>query len=200
MVDDPRARAILDYWFGTSSDPLANRKLWFGGGEAVDAEIRQRFADDVAAVAAGEHAHGSDDPQTTLAAIIAIDQFTRNLYRNDGRAWEHDPLAQQLTLELLRSGRDVQLTPVQRWFAYMPLMHAEDRALQDESVQRFAELAETAPEGPVRDALSGALDYARRHAAVIYLFGRYPHRNERLGRESSEAERLFLKVPGVAFG
>ena len=136
---------------------------------------------------------GQRPPWGRLARILLLDQFTRNIYRGQARSFAGDPLALQDTLHLLAQAQDLTLAPLQRWFALMPLEHAEDVAMQDRSVSEFTQLAALDPR------LSGALDYAHKHREVIERFGRYPHRNAILGRASSEAELAYLALPGSGF-
>ena len=137
-------------------------------------------------------------PAVELALLILLDQFPRNLYRDDPRAWAADASAQRVALSGLARSDDRQLPAVQRVFAYLPLEHAEDSALQQRSVELFeALLAEAAPER--RQQFEDYLDYARRHREVIARFGRFPHRNATLGRVSTPQETLYLVQPGAGF-
>ncbi len=133
-----------------------------------------------------------------LALLLVLDQFPRNLYRNDPRAWAADAVAQRVALSGLARGDDRQLPAVQRVFAYLPLEHAEDSALQQRSVALFESLlAEAEPER--RPEFENYLDYARRHREVIARFGRFPHRNAALGRPDTPEEKRYLARPGAGF-
>ena len=128
-----------------------------------------------------------------LALIIVLDQFTRNVFRDSARAFAGDAQALQAALVLLESAAFAQLEPLQRWFVLMPLEHAEDLAMQQRCVAEFEALT-------ALDArLAGALDYARRHLQVIERFGRFPHRNQVLGRPSTAQELSYLAQPGSGF-
>jgi uncharacterized protein (DUF924 family) len=127
-----------------------------------------------------------------------LDQFPRNLYRNDPRAWAADASAQRVALSGLARGDDRQLPAVQRVFAYLPLEHAEDKALQQRSVELFEALCAEVPTEQ-RKPFEEFLDYARRHREVIVRFGRFPHRNVALGRPSTPEETLYLAQPGAGF-
>ena len=127
-------------------------------------------------------------PERLLAAIIVLDQFSRNLHRGTPRAWACDPAALALTREAIAQGFDRQLRGDQLQFLYMPLMHSEDPEMQALSVQLFATIGNDV-----------AYDFALQHKAIIDRFGRYPHRNAILGRESTPEEVEFLKQPGSSF-
>jgi uncharacterized protein (DUF924 family) len=191
----PAIQSVLNYWFGAlgSSEQDRIRSLWFVKSETTDAEIKARFEPLVEDALAGRLEDWSETALGRLARILLLDQFTRNIYRGQARSFAGDPLALQDTLHLLAQAQDLTLTPLQRWFALMPLEHAEDMAMQDRSVSEFTQLA------ALDSRLSGALDYAHKHREVIERFGRYPHRNAILGRTSSDAELAYLALPGSGF-
>lgn len=182
---------VLDTWFGP--DPQAVHDHWFQADPAFDTLLHTRFETTVQAGLQG----GLQDWERTLpgrqALVLVLDQFTRNLYRHQAAAFAGDARALALCRRMLATGDDQALPVPQRWFVYMPLMHAEDRAAQDLSVRLFTTLAAD------DERLASALDYARRHRDVILRFGRYPHRNDALGRTSSDAEQAFLRQPGSRF-
>lgn len=191
MARPPReALSVLAFWF----DP-AHKAQWFQSDPAFDAQIREQFGDQVGAAAAGHLNHWATTPSGWLALLIVLDQFPRNIYRNDPRAWMHDLLAQQIVVSGLEEGFDRQLPPIERVFAYMPLEHAEDIGLQQRCVQLFEDLCDSVPPTE-RDRYTDFLDYARRHASVIARFGRFPHRNAVLGRETTTEEKAYLAEPG----
>lgn len=187
-------RQVLDFWFG-DADRVDTR--WFNGGDAFDRDIRDRFGDTIDDALAGRLDAWADDVDGALALIVVLDQFTRNAFRGTPRAFAGDILALALARRLVDAGHDLALPPLRRWFAYMPLEHAEDLARQHESVNRFEALLADA--GVHGEALAAALDYARRHRDVIARFGRFPHRNEILGRASTPQEAAFLQQPGSRF-
>jgi uncharacterized protein (DUF924 family) len=194
-MSGPAAPAqVLEFWFGTS-DAVDPR--WFGGGDAFDREIGTRFGATIGAALRGDCDAWATTREGTLALIVVLDQFTRNVHRGTPRAFAGDARALALARTAIARGDDNALPPLRRWFVYMPLEHAEDLATQDESVRRFEALLVDA--GPHREALAGALDYARRHRAVVARFGRFPHRNEILGRMSTADEAQFLHQPGSRF-
>ena len=188
------AAEVLAFWFGPA--PLAPRREWFVKSAEFDALIGRRFGTLVDAALAGPLGWGGD-AQAQLAELILLDQFTRNLFRGQARAFAGDARALALALSLLESGGHLTLHPLQRWFAYMPLEHAEDLALQDRCVAMFEALVDDADEHA--EALKGALDYARKHRDVIRQFGRFPHRNVALGRSSTAAEEAYVAQPGSGF-
>jgi uncharacterized protein (DUF924 family) len=189
----PEAQAVLAFWF----DP-AHHDKWYASDPAFDALIRARFAAQLERAASGEWHDWATTPIGWLALLIVLDQFSRNLYRQDARAWAQDSAAQHLATWGIEEGFDRQLLPIQRVFAYMPLEHAEDRELQRHSVQCFDALCNDVP-AHERERYAGFLDYARRHEAVIARFGRFPHRNAVLGRISTPEELAYLAQPGAGF-
>jgi uncharacterized protein (DUF924 family) len=197
---------ILDFWLadgvqlGWPTQDMSKR--WFGGGAALDDDIKLRFGPRVLQALdgqLGDWTHAAPTPALgQLAHVILIDQFTRNVFRGQARAFSGDALAQQLVLQAIAAKADEQLPWVGRIFLYMPLMHAEKLSLQTECVARFAQLVEDAPED-LKERLQGNLDFARQHADIIARFGRFPYRNTALGRASTAEEELFLSN-GPRFG
>jgi uncharacterized protein (DUF924 family) len=187
------AQDVLDFWFAE-----ANAAHWFSTDAGFDAQIRERFGEAAEAAAADRLDDWAATPSGWLALLILLDQFPRNLYRNDPRAWAADASAQRVALSGLARGDDRQLPAVQRVFAYLPLEHAEDPALQRRSVALFEALAAEAEPG-WRALFEDYLDYARRHHQVIARFGRFPHRNAVLGRPSTPEELHYLAQPGAGF-
>jgi uncharacterized protein (DUF924 family) len=193
---------VLRFWFGDPSDEAygSPRDFWFQGTAALDAEIRNRFAGAVEEALAGGFEDWPQHPQGTLALVILLDQFTRNIHRGTPRAFAGDARAQAITVEAMDLDLDRGLAPLERWFLWMPLQHAESLALQARAVASYEALvAEAGPLETQRLTLDVALDYARRHAAIIARFGRFPHRNAILGRPSSLEETRFLTEPGSSF-
>ena len=189
----PEALSVLAFWF----DP-AHEAKWFHSDPTFDAQIGEQFGYEIGAAATGHLNHWSTTPSGWLALLIVLDQFPRNIYRNDARAWMHDLLAQQIVVSGLEEGFDRQLLPIQRVFAYMPLQHAEDIGLQHRCVQLFKDLCDSVPANE-RDRYTDFLDYARRHESVIARFSRFPHRNAVLGRETTPEEKAYLAEPGSGF-
>lgn len=185
---------VLDFWFGADHavDPR-----WFTGGAAFDREIGERFGATIDAALAGMLDDWAATADGALALVVVLDQFTRNVYRGTPRAFAGDARALAVARHLIDGGGDAALPPLRRWFVLMPLEHAEDLSLQDECVRRFEALLVDA--GAQREAVASALDYARRHRDVVARFGRFPHRNEILGRASTPDELEFLRQPGSRF-
>lgn len=197
-----RIDAILDFWFGRPRDYVragdARVKFWFGGAPEVNREIEARFAADWQQAAGGGLDHWALSQDGLLALVILLDQFSRNLHRDSGRAFACDSKALQLGLAAVNERRDADMQPLQRLFLYLPLEHAEDLQMQTLSVEKFTELAEHAPAG-MHKTYRGFLEYAERHKAIIERFGRFPHRNALLGRVSTAEESAFLAQPGSSF-
>jgi uncharacterized protein (DUF924 family) len=196
-MNDALARAILDFWFLPPDDPGHDRyrPAWFRRDEAFDAAIRSRFGEDVEAALAGAL---QPDPATAgevLAAILLLDQFTRNLFRGTARAFAGDARALALATDLVASGRDKNLPPIRRWFAFMPFEHSETPIDQERSIALFAGLRREGQD-PAFDA---AYDYALRHRAAIERFGRFPGRNAILGRASTPEEIAALDAGEFRF-
>lgn len=201
MNDAPDPELVLDFWFGPgdAAEILErNGVRWWRADAAFDAEIRERFGAWRERALAGALDAWRATPRGTLALILLLDQFSRNLYRGDARAFAHDALARSWTHALLARGADRELAPLERVFCYLPLEHAEDLRTQDRSVALFAALCEAAP-ATLRGAFENFLDFARKHREVIARFGRFPGRNAALGRVSTAQEREFLEQPGAAF-
>lgn len=202
MKISENSESILEFWFGTFPDAYSVDKsktdMWFGNGASYDQEIFIRFGALHQGAIEGELDHWAETPRGRLALIIVLDQFSRHIHREQAEAFANDKSAQQLCLDGIASGDDQLLHPVERSFFYMPLMHAEDIERQNISVQAFAGLIEDVPEAH-RDKFKGNLEFARKHHFVIEQFGRFPELNEILGRESSEEEALFMKLPEYSF-
>jgi len=201
-ADVARSQEVLGYWFGSldeyDSCPKDRSPLWFMKSEKTDREIMSRFLKDLNQAAVGAYDSWKESPRGRLALIILMDQMSRNIYRGTPRAFATDPQALQLSLEAIESGEDQQLFLIERAFLYMPLEHSEDSKVQKLSVQKFSELVKSAPEH-VKPVYESFLDYAKQHRRIIDRFGRYPHRNEILGRKSTSEEVEFLKRPGSSF-
>jgi len=192
----PLAYDVLDFWFGDGLQrdwPSNDRQaFWFGGSAEQDETIRRRFGALVESGLNGGLADWEDTPPTRLALLIVLDQFSRNMFRGQALAFAGDARAQQLVLTALATSEDEALALVGRVFLYMPLMHAEDLALQERCVKCFTALHGNSPPA-LREKLAGNLHFAIEHRDTIERFGRFPHRNAALRRESSAEEKAFLK-------
>lgn len=177
----PAATAILDFW------REAGPEKWFAKDDAFDADIRRRFLAAVEAAARGELNDWEETPDGVYALLLLLDQFPRNLYRGSPQAFAADPLALAVAERAIARGFDQAFENPERRFIYMPLMHSEDLADQ----QRCVALCEAAddPEG---------VKFAEIHRDIIRDFGRFPHRNPVLGRQSSAKERRFLDDGGFS--
>lgn len=194
---------LLDWWFGAADAPAsevaaARRGLWFGKRDSQDREANERFGAWVELALAGELQGWADSPQGWLAHLILLDQLPRMIFRDTPRAFAGDALARPLLQAGLAQGWDGELVPIQRVFAYLVFEHAEDLHLQQRAVALFRALLEQA-RGAEQPTFADFLDYAERHLRVIERFGRFPHRNATLGRDSTDAERAFLREPGSSF-
>jgi len=191
-------KKVLDFWFGSGSDAAWMKErvgFWFGGTDEINDRIRDLFADDLAAASRGEHDHLAATAQGRLALIVLLDQFTRNIYRKTGRMFDNDSKSLALALEGIELGHDQAVPPVWRMFFFMPLEHSEDLAIQERSVALFTAL------GPEVEALAPGMSeqlvsYAVKHRDAIAEYGRFPHRNALLGRESTAAEQAYLDGGG----
>jgi uncharacterized protein (DUF924 family) len=203
------ARQIRDFWFGTlpmSAQTLNQRlKLWFPGDEPPDVQqnrdkaIRARFGTLVEQAVLGDLASWADSPRRCLSLIILLDQFPRNIYRGDARAFAGDDQAVAVTLSGMESAADAALDVVERIFFYMPLQHCEVRAVQDESVAAYRRLlAEAPPE--LHGGFEESLRAAEKHRSIIERFGRFPHRNRALERVTTREEDAWLETDGDSMG
>jgi uncharacterized protein (DUF924 family) len=198
------ADEVLQFWLGSTrpsnGEALQHKQQWFSKSDAFDARIRERFGTTVQAALSGDLPGWTDGVWDTLARILLLDQFTRNIYRGTPQSFAGDPQALQLALGLCDSGLDQQLPAVVRVFVYLPLEHAEDAVLQQRSVDLFTRLRDSHPEpAELQIYLQGTWDYALRHQDVIARFGRFPHRNAILGRSSTAQEQAYLAQPGAGF-
>lgn len=194
MSDTDLARDVLDFWFGPHGDPGRGlpRKTWFEKNSAFDEEIRRRFAAGVEDAASGRLESLGEFADGALTLAILLDQFPRNLFRGEPRAFAYDARALDIARLAVEKGLDQLLAPVERVFLYLPFEHSEALADQVRSVALFRSL----PDVPGRDEQLG---YAVRHHDVIARFGRFPHRNGVLGRPSTPEELAFLRQPGSSF-
>ena len=186
---------VLDFWFGApdSAEFGTQRKAWFVKDAAFDRRIVERFGPTIERALRGELDAWAQTPSGALARILLLDQFTRNAFRGDRRAFAGDAQALAAAIALVGSRQDESLAPLMRAFAYLPFEHAEGLAMQDEAIRLLTRLVATSPE------LASMLDYAHRHRLVIERFGRFPHRNTILGRRSTAEELAHIATPGTAF-
>ena len=196
------ADAVLQFWFGNEQDDTKTaeqkNKLWWSKDTAVDQEISDRFKKSILAAANGELDEWASQPRDLLALILLTDQFPRNMYRGLPTSFAFDALALQWSLIALDHGFERHLRPIERVFLYLPLEHSEVLEHQHRSVQLFEKLlADVAAEH--KKTFSGFVQFAIRHRDIVARFGRFPHRNEIFGRESTEEELAFLQTAGSSF-
>lgn len=196
------AAEIIEFWFGPTAEDhvVAERQaeLWWGKSAPIDQQIGDRFQAVVDSALNGQLDAWASSPTGRLALVITLDQFTRTIWRDSDRAFSGDEQALKLSLESLQNGQDVKLSPIQRVFLYMPLEHAESLEHQDQSVEMFRALAASAPKAASK-IFDGYVDFAVRHQEIVARFGRFPHRNALLGRNSTSEELDFLSRPGSSF-
>jgi len=195
---------ILNYWFGELKESEAPSsdyyKIWFAKRIEIDQYIKTTFEEDLELAVGGKLKSWENTPRGTLALIILLDQFSRNIYRGTAKAFSQDSLALDVCLRGIEKGFDKRLHPVERLFLYMPLEHSEDLEIQKKSVEYFSVLEKTFTSTPsLVSIISEFKNYAEKHYVIIERFGRFPHRNEVLGRESTPQEIEFLKQPGSLF-
>lgn len=195
---DPNA--VLDFWLGDRGAlPPSRERIarWFSVDPELDASIEREFGRAVERALGGGFGDWEEDPNSRVALIILVDQFPRNLYRDDPLGFAGDPRA----LELTRRTSEAELEPlhpVERYFALVPWMHAEDLEAQIAGETAFAASAGVVPVA-FRSFFENGLDYATRHRRVIERFGRFPHRNAVLGRTSTPEEQAFIEAFGTGF-
>jgi uncharacterized protein (DUF924 family) len=193
---------LLDWWFGSGETAAevasAQQGLWFGKQDSQDDYAREHFAPLVRQALAGELEDWTETAEGWLALILLLDQLPRMIYRDSPFAYSGDLRAQQLVARGLAAGWEQALAPLEQTFVYLVLEHSEDLASQNLAVELFAGLLEQVSEED-RDYFTNTLDYAERHQRVIVRFGRFPHRNQALGRESTAEEISYLKEPGSGF-
>jgi uncharacterized protein (DUF924 family) len=181
---------VLEFWFG--APPGRARPEWFRRSEAFDAQIRERFGALHARAAAGGLVEWEDAPSSALALLIVLDQFSRNLYRDDARAFAQDGRALRVAQAMVERGWDRERLPVERQFVYLPFEHAEELGAQDRAMALFGALESF-------EETRGLAEWSDRHRVIIRRFGRFPHRNAALGRTSTPEEIAFLREPGSSF-
>lgn len=178
-----QAQDVLAFWFNELTPAQ-----WFKKDPKMDQQIVERFSDVVSKAAACECFEWRRSARGRLAEVIVLDQFSRNIYRDDARAFACDTLALALAQEAVASRADQSLSAVERSFLYMPYMHSESAVIHSIALQLFDQAG-----------LESNLEFEKRHKAIIDRFGRYPHRNAVLGRTSTPEEVEFLKQPGSSF-
>ncbi|MEQ9434555.1 DUF924 family protein [Hyphomonas sp.] len=204
MTNLPAPSDVIAFWIGDAASSAeeagVRNKMWFAKSEDIDAEIRAKFLPLLETLAAGPLADDWAERGTSerLAAIIVLDQFSRNLFRGSPRAFSQDALALRLCKEGLSLREDLTLSEAERIFFYLPLEHSEDIGDQTRAVEMFSALVKDA-RSAFRQLAEATLEYAYAHKAVIEQFGRFPHRNAVLARETTPQEAAYLAKPGSGF-
>jgi uncharacterized protein (DUF924 family) len=184
---------VLGFWFGNEGDDGYGefREEWFRKDAAFDEEIRERFLGLYEEAAAGKHDDWREDARGAAALVIVLDQFPRNMFRDDPRTYEADGKAREAARYAVERALDRELRPLERWFLYMPFMHSEEIEDQRLALDLFRNVGKVGEADPV--------PYAEGHAEIVERFGRFPHRNAILGRETTVEEAKFLRGPGSSF-
>jgi uncharacterized protein (DUF924 family) len=208
MNPPPNAHDVLLFWFGprpyTAAQVRAHSRIWFGEPGApeitpqTDELIRDRYGELTLTAGRGGLTAWESSPRRRLALILLLDQFSRNIYRGTELAYAQDLRALSLSVSGMQFGADATLDPVERLFFYMPLMHAESLDVQEESLAAFRRLLEEAP-APTHEIFDDSLKAAVKRRDLIARFGRFPHRNRALGRDSTPEELGWLATEGNAF-
>lgn len=174
---------VIDFWYLE-----LNSDDWWKKDQELDQKIRDRFLDLHSMAVAGELFEWRSSPLGRVAEVIVIDQFSRNIFRDQKESFLYDPMALALAQEAVRAGVDEKLSLDKRQFLYLPYMHSESKIIHQEAIELYS-----------TPGLEYNLEFERKHKAIIDRFGRYPHRNEVLGRESTQEEIDFLKEPNSSF-
>ena len=201
MIDSDE---VLDFWFGDSihsTDEFTRRlEIWFTAADEFDEEIKNRFEPCIEQAVQRSKECLRSDPREMLTLIILLDQFPRNIYRGTPKAFAYDSYALELTRKLIETGLDESFAFVERLFIYMPLQHSEEVEVQQLSVETFQKLIDATDNEVHAQSAEDSLKYSELHKEIIDQFGRFPHRNEILGRISTQAELDYLAAGAENFG
>jgi len=193
---------VLGHWFGELDEEglstPAQQQRWFTKDDAFDAELREQFLAEHQAVRSGQRDHWLIDPRGRLAYVVVLDQFSRNMFRGTKEMFASDKLALKAAREGVERGADRALKLAERQFLYMPFMHSEALEDQERAVALFTALRDDLT-GRARENVENAVRYTIMHRDIVARFGRFPHRNELLGRESTPEELEFLTQPNSSF-
>ncbi len=183
MTNHPNAQKVLDFWFSPETQPF-----WFAKSDEFDQKLHDNFFDVLQSVALGECANWRETIEGRLAEIIVLDQFSRNLYRNTAKAFAQDGMAVALAQEAIKQPDYTTLDSSKQKFILMPFMHSESRLIHEQALPLFEALNDEV-----------TLDFELRHKEIVDRFGRYPHRNRILERDSGIEELVFLQQPNSSF-
>ncbi len=174
---------VLNFWYQELKP-----QDWFIKSSELDLKIENRFLDALEKTIAGEYSSWRESAHGALAQVIVLDQFSRNIFRDSPKSFAQDPLALAISQEAIRRQYDVELMPSEKAFLYMPFMHSESVKMHEIAVRLFSQ-----------EGLENNLEFEYKHKKIIDKFGRYPHRNKILGRQSTLEEEEFLKTPNSSF-
>lgn len=194
---------VLDFWFGGVQDGVPDKELqknWFTSSESFDSAVKKNFTSLLLAGSKGELDPWELTPHGRLAFIIVLDQFPRNVFRGTANAFLYDEKALSLARDGVEFGHDRDLNPVEKLFFYMPYQHSENLAIQHEGMALYRKLVGQAKTDEVKKLCEEGLVFAERHCQLIERFGRFPHRNKALGRQSTPQEESYLLNGGSRFG
>jgi uncharacterized protein (DUF924 family) len=194
---------IIEYWLGpmdtSPSDFKKIEEKWYTGSNAVDNEIRELFGHMLSHAESGSLENWKDSDSGSLALVILLDQFSRNLYRGSPAVYKNDSAALSVALSLIESGRYKSLSIPARILLYHPLLHAENESHQEQVVALYEELL-TSAGADWQDCITSHLSFARNHCAIVMQFGRFPHRNAILGRASTDEELTHMEKDNRSYG
>ncbi len=198
-----RVQAINDYWFGEIDQetgmPVEGKfELWFGKSDEVDQFLRAHFLDDLEKAKIGEYDHWIESDEGAVALVVLLDQFSRNIFRDSERMYEADDKVLELVKKLVGQKRDLTMPTVHLIFLYMPYMHSEELSDQEACIDLFEKLYQNASK-EAQKMLRENIKYAKAHRDVIKTYGRFPHRNKILGRQSTVKELVYLAQPDAGF-
>jgi len=195
--------AVLDCWIGPAgNDPAAAKQrgeLWYLSSPEADEALRDKFGEALSQAEQGKLDGWQETPEGSLALVILLDQFSRNLYRGTAKAFANDPRAVGIAEQAIAREQHLDMSLIGRAFLYHPFEHSESLAHQERSVLLFRELAETAP-AEWQERLTPFLEYAEEHCDVIRRFGRFPHRNKVLSRTNTAEEQAYLDGGARRYG
>jgi uncharacterized protein (DUF924 family) len=201
MAIDPVAQEILTFWFGDLSadkEAKSKAKLWWGKDSSVDAFITENFREHLLKAIKGEYNHWQRTPKESLAFVVLLDQFSRQIFRDTPKAFEADAIALNWLLEGMDRKHDQSLMPLEKVFYYLPLEHSEDLKWQNKSVKLFLDLHNSSSEEQ-KPTFKQYYEYALGHHKIIERFGRFPHRNKTLRRDTTQEEAEFLTQPNSSY-
>ncbi len=196
--------SVLNFWYEDSRSSAeafqTRRELWFTVSDEFDREIVLNFSHYIDAASSGQLAHWEDKALSILALIIVLDQFPRNVFRGTKRAFAYDSQALEVTRNLIESKLICELGPLEKLFAYLPLQHSEELNVQRLSLKKYDALITESEGSDLHSFMLESFKFAKLHYDIIERFGRFPHRNEILGRPSTSEEIAYLASGAETFG